>query len=133
MKLTDAFENSKIKARITAQDNKAMNRLKEAVEKKIKQSKEKIYEGLDDFYTLLRLLAAYASGEYRDVDTRTIIAVIAVLIYFLNPMDVIPDFVATFGFVDDLTLLAYVIKTFKTEIDKFIEWEMEGSDVADEL
>jgi uncharacterized membrane protein YkvA (DUF1232 family) len=132
MKITDGFENAKIKARITLRDNKALTILRDAVSDKVEASKGKIAEGLDDLYTLLRLLTAYITGEYREISVTSMIAVVAALIYFLNPMDIIPDFVATIGFLDDLTVLAYVVKTFKDEIDKFIAWEMEGKDVEDE-
>lgn len=130
---SDAFEQSKIKARSTLQDSARLKRLRDAVANKVESSKSRIYESLDDFYTLLRLLGAYATGEYREVSVKTMVAVVAVLIYFLNPMDLIPDFIATFGYLDDLSLLAYVIKNFKEEIDKFIVWEMEGKDVSDEV
>lgn len=129
MKLTEAFRKEKIKARIKMQDNKELLKLKGAVENKIETSKGRISEGLDDLYTLLRLLAAYTTGEYRDIAVKSMVAVVAALVYFLNPMDLIPDFITGFGYLDDLTILAYVIKTFKDEIDRFVVWEMEGKDV----
>lgn len=129
----NAFEQSKIKARNTLQDSVRLKRLRDAVASKVESSKSRIYESLDDFYTLLRLLGAYATGEYREVSVKTMVAVVAVLIYFLNPMDMIPDFIVSFGYLDDLSLLAYVIKNFKEEIDKFIVWEMQGRDVIDEV
>lgn len=132
MKITEGFENSKINARILLRDVRSLKDLGQAVNDKIDKSKEKISDGLDDLYTLLRLLTAYATGEYREIALRSMVAVVAALIYFVNPMDVIPDFVATFGFLDDLTVLAFVIRTFKDEIDKFIAWEMEGKDVEND-
>lgn len=132
MKITEGFENSKIKARILLRDVRSLKDLGQAVDDKIDKSKEKISDGLGDLYTLLRLLTAYATGEYREIALRSMVAVVAALIYFVNPMDVIPDFVATFGFLDDLTVLAFVIRTFKDEIDKFIAWEMEGKDVEND-
>ncbi len=132
MKITEGYESAKIKARISLRDVRSLKELSRAVDHKIEKSKEKIVDGLDDLYTLLRLLTAYATGEYREIAVRSMVAVVAALIYFVNPMDVIPDFVATFGFLDDLTVLAFVVRTFKDEIDKFIEWEMAGKDVEND-
>lgn len=132
MKLTDGYENAKIKARILLQDNKSIASLQDSLDKKIEKSKGKISEGLNDIYTLMRLLAAYTTGEYREIAFKSMVAILAALVYFLNPMDVIPDFVTGLGFLDDLTVLAYVIKTFKDEIDRFVSWEMEGKDVENE-
>lgn len=132
MNLNDAYENSKIKARVYLQDSKRLASLQGALDNKIAKSKSRITEGLNDIYTLMRLLAAYATGEYRQIAFKSMVAVVAALIYFLNPMDLIPDIIATVGFLDDLTILAFVIKTFKEEIDRFVEWEMEGKDVEND-
>ncbi len=132
MKFTETFEQAKIRARIQLQNTKDLLNLNQAVEEKIQKSKEKISHSLDDLYTLLRLVAAYAGGEYREIAIRSMVSIVAALIYFLSPMDAIPDFVTGFGFIDDMAVLAFVIKTFKQEIDRFIVWEMEGKDVEHE-
>ncbi len=131
-KVFERFDKAKEKAKGVLEEGQGLDELQGAVENKVKKSKGKIREGIDDIYTLLRMVAAYASGEYREVAVKSMVAIVGALIYFLNPMDVIPDFITTFGFLDDLTVLAYVIKTFKDEIDRFVHWEMEGKDVADE-
>jgi len=45
------------------------------------------------------------------------------LVYFISPIDAIPDFIPFLGWADDLTLLGYVIKTLKGEIGKYRAWE----------
>lgn len=131
-KLNDGFEKSKESAAEYLENPKLLKGLQDSLKDKINGSKNRIADGLDDIYTLMRLLAAYTTGEYREIAVRSMLAVIAALLYFLNPMDVIPDFITGFGFLDDLTVLAYVVKTFKDEIDKFISWEMNGKDVLDD-
>ena len=131
-KLADSFDRSKDTAAKYLEDPKLLKGLQDSLNDKINSSKNRIADGLDDIYTLMRLLAAYTTGDYREIAVRSMVAVVAALVYFLNPMDLIPDFITGFGFLDDLTVLAYVIKTFKDEIDKFIDWEMNGKDVVDE-
>ena len=131
-KLADDFDKSKDTAAKYLEDPKLLKGLQDSLNDKINSSKNRIASGLDDIYTLMRMLAAYTSGEYREVALRSMVAVVAALIYFLNPMDLIPDFITGFGFLDDLTVLAYVFKTFKDEIDKFITWEMDGKDVVND-
>jgi len=132
VKLSDSFENAKIKANIYLQDNERLSNLQVSLNEKIEKSKEKISESLNDIYTLMRLLAAYSTGEYREIAFKSMVVIVAALIYFLSPLDVVPDFVATVGFLDDLAILTYVFKTFKDEINRFIDWEMEGKDLLDE-
>ena len=53
----------------------------------------------------------------------------AALIYFLNPFDLIPDFLPTLGLVDDATLVALVVASISEDLARFREWEAEqGAD-----
>lgn len=73
--------------------------------------------------TLVRLVRNYASGEYRDIKNSTIISGLAVLLYVLSPIDLIPDFIPVVGFLDDLSLVSWFVGKFQGEIVRFREWE----------
>ena len=73
----------------------------------------------EDLTTLVELLKAYATGEYRDVPRKSLLLVAAGILYFVTPIDVIPDFLLGFGYLDDLTVLTYVIGIVRDEIERF--------------
>ena len=73
--------------------------------------------------TLVRLVRNYISGEYRQIDTGTIVSALGVLLYTLSPVDLVPDFVPVVGFLDDLALISWFIEKFQGEILRFREWE----------
>lgn len=73
--------------------------------------------------TLVRLVRRYASGDYRQVSNATIVSGLAVLLYVLSPIDLIPDFIPVIGFLDDLSLVSWFVGKFQDEIIKFQEWE----------
>lgn len=73
--------------------------------------------------TLVRLVRSYVSGEYRNIATSTIISGLAVLLYVLSPIDLIPDFIPVLGFLDDLSLVSWFVGKFQVEITKFRDWE----------
>ena len=75
---------------------------------------------------LLRLLRAYVRGEYRNVPPKSLILIVAGVLYFLMPFDVIPDFVIGLGFIDDAAVLAWVVSTVKVVLDDFVKWEASG-------
>tara|TARA_B100001013_G_scaffold183150_1_gene110376 strand:- start:2546 stop:2803 length:258 start_codon:yes stop_codon:yes gene_type:complete len=65
-------------------------------------------------------------GEYDGVSRQTIVAVTAALLYFVVPLDVIPDFLIGWGFIDDASVVAYVMNVLAAEMDAFRRWQ-EGS------
>lgn len=73
---------------------------------------------LEDLKTMFELLRAVARGSYR-LRKETLILIAGAVLYFVIPIDVIPDFIPVAGFLDDAAVIAWVVKTCKTEIDLF--------------
>ncbi|WP_416381013.1 YkvA family protein [Hymenobacter sp. GOD-10R] len=80
-------------------------------------------EAWETMQTLFRLIKLSASGEYTGLPTSTVVAAVAVTIYFLFPIDLIPDFIPVLGLLDDVALVAWFSTSIKEELDKFTEWE----------
>lgn len=78
---------------------------------------------LEEVAALVRLVVAYARGTYRDVPLQTMIWVLAGLIYWISPADLIPDFIPVAGYLDDAAVLAFVVRTVRKELDDFTAWE----------
>ena len=76
--------------------------------------------------TLVRMVRSYISGEYRDIRTSTVVSGLAVLLYVLSPIDLIPDFIPVLGFLDDLSLVSWFVGKFHVEITRFRDWEQAG-------
>jgi uncharacterized membrane protein YkvA (DUF1232 family) len=70
----------------------------------------------DDLSTLLRLLAAWASGKYTAIPYRSIVLAVAAVLYFVWPLDAIPDFIPVIGYVDDAFVMAFVVKSIKIDL-----------------
>lgn len=90
------------------------------------------HEAWETLQTLFRLIRSSVSGEYTGLPTSTVVAAVAVTIYFLSPIDVIPDFIPVLGLLDDVALVAWFSTTIKEELDKFQEWEKTRPVVVDE-
>ncbi len=76
----------------------------------------------EQVYTLGRMVRAYAQGHYH-IPWRTLLTVLAGLLYFLNPLDLVPDVLPILGLTDDLAVLAWVYGATAEEIKKFMIWE----------
>ena len=77
----------------------------------------------EKFFVLGRLIKAYATGQYREVPWKTILLIVAAVIYFVNPLDLVPDIIPLTGLTDDFAVLLWVYNSVSNEIEKFLEWE----------
>lgn len=75
-----------------------------------------------DLKLLQELLVAWVRGDYRGVSSQALLSVVAALLYFLSPVDLVPDWLLGVGFLDDLAVLAWVVRRWQSEIDAFKLW-----------
>ena len=54
---------------------------------------------------------------------KVILAVVSVLIYWIAPVDLIPDFIPGIGYVDDAAVVALALKLIKDDLDTYKEWK----------
>ncbi len=81
------------------------------------------HEAWETLQSLFRLIKLSISGEYTELPATTVVAAVAVLIYFMSPIDLIPDFIPVLGLLDDMALVAWFSTSIKHELDKFHTWE----------
>jgi len=77
----------------------------------------------EKFFTMGRMMKAYVKGEYRQIPWKPLLLIAAAVIYFVNPIDLIPDWIPGLGLTDDLGILLTVYNAVGHEIEKFIAWE----------
>lgn len=91
-------------------------------------SKRGLIKGLrDDLALLQALCVAWWRGEYRAINPNALIAAVAGLLYFLSPIDAIPDWLPGLGFVDDLAVLGWVMRKWSGELNAFKVWRQTQS------
>ena len=104
------------------------NKAKKLVDEALKKAdREKGKKGpLDDAWEKVQLLFGmvkdWATGEYKDVPIGSIIIIIIAILYFLNPLDVIPDAILGVGMADDVFVLGLVFKQVSSDMDKYKAW-----------
>ena len=114
------------KAKKIINDDEKLKKLIEDVLKKLKEisSDKKTSAKLNDSLRLfIRIINAYTSKAYTYVPWKTICLIVAGLIYFIYPVDLIPDFIPVSGLIDDIALIAWIYESIQDDIDNFLEWE----------
>jgi len=84
-----------------------------------------------DAATLFRLVRETLRGGYRRLPKRTLVAMVAALIYFVSPLDLLPDVLPLLGFVDDAAVLFWVVRQVRRDIEEFRGWEREWGGALD--
>lgn len=108
------------KAKNYANDKRKTQRLVRDAMKKAKKTGpfEEIW---DKVQLLFGIAKDWSAGEYTEVPTGTIIAIIIGLLYFVSPIDLIPDFLPG-GLIDDALVLGLIFKQVNSDLDKYKEW-----------
>jgi len=101
---------------------KKLSRLLTAVIVYTKKNKNDVNTFLKDILLLWEMLNAWFKGEYKDIPKKTIVLIITALIYFISPVDLIPDWLPG-GFIDDAALITWVMQSISSDIQKFKIWK----------
>lgn len=78
---------------------------------------------LQDLRTMLRLVARWVTKSYQGVSAGSLVVVVSALLYFVAPVDLIPDALGAVGFVDDITVISTAVDTIRAELQQFRRWE----------
>ena len=123
------IEKTRSKAEEYALDPKKAKRLLDDAVKKTKSyeiNRGPLAEVWSYLTALFRLLRVYIRGDYRDIPWGSIVLVIVAIIYFVSPIDLIPDILPG-GLIDDAAVIAFVVAQIKLDLDNFLAWEVERS------
>lgn len=115
-------KNLKARAEAALKDKKLLNSLLCEVTVKADENKGKIKKVWLQLKALVRMLRAWAGGAYREVPWRTLVAALAAVIYFVNPFDLIPDFLIV-GLADDALFIGWVLASIQNDLNRFLQWE----------
>jgi uncharacterized membrane protein YkvA (DUF1232 family) len=80
----------------------------------------------EEFLLLFRFVKAWVVGDYKDTDRGTILWAILAILYFLSPLDLLPD-IFPGGYIDDIYVISFILRRIQVDLDKFRAWEKSKS------
>jgi len=94
----------------------------QAIEDKV-QNSGKLQRFSSDIKLMFSMLRDYWQGNYREVPWKSVAAIAGALVYVMNPMDVIPDLILGFGFIDDAGVVALCLKMVESDLLRYAAWK----------
>lgn len=76
----------------------------------------------DQIKLLFEMLRDYKKGNYNDTPWRSVAGITFALLYILNPLDLVPDFIPFIGVLDDLTVFTITLNLIGKDFDNYKMW-----------
>jgi uncharacterized membrane protein YkvA (DUF1232 family) len=61
-----------------------------------------------------------------------LLTITGALVYFLMPLDAIPDPIVALGLIDDVAVISRTLKLTRTDLDRYQQWRNEQGDAGGE-
>ena len=119
------WAKNKFSSQATAilKSSEALAGLAKSAEEKLSSSfiKDQFKNLWEDLKSVLSMLKDTAVGKYKPNSKKDLLLIVIGLLYFINPMDVIPDIIVG-GFIDDAAVLSWILTKVKGEIEHYNHW-----------
>lgn len=119
-KAKDTLEEGYEEAQEMLKDEDKMERFLQRLEKKLSVI-PLAGNTLSDVPVMASLLRSFVKKEYTDIPIGTIIAILSALIYFVSPIDLIPDLLPG-GKIDDAAVIGACLKLINSDVEDYIKW-----------
>ncbi len=106
--------------------------LVQAVFNRSDQFRARLGDTFADLVLLASLLRDWVTGRYRTVPWGTLLTITGALVYFLMPLDAIPDPIVALGLIDDVAVISRTLKLTRTDLDRYQQWRNEQGDAGGE-
>lgn len=81
-----------------------------------------IGEILESIKLLICIVGDWITGRYKGIPIGSIIMITLALLYFVSPIDIIPDFIPVAGYLDDAIVIGLVLKQVRADLEVYKVW-----------
>ena len=112
--------------KVVQEEGRVYELIRKASEKIEKLGRKTFGDTWDEMLLVVEMIKRWSQGDYQDISKKSVIMVVAAIIYFVAPLDAVPDFLFGWGYLDDLAVLRLVFNQLKVEIEKFKQWKQQN-------
>ncbi len=79
---------------------------------------------IQDVELLVSIVKDYRNKEYKKVPVWVIGAIVFTLLYVINPLDLVPDFLPFVGYLDDAAVVGICLLMIEQELQEYKRWKI---------
>lgn len=129
-KAQDELEKGYKQAKDLLNDQDKIERFLQRLEKKLKVIPI-AGDRLANIPVMASLLRSFFKKEYTDIPIGSIIAITSALIYFVSPIDIVPDSIPFIGYIDDAAVVTVCWKLVESDVKEYVKWREDNGMVLD--
>ncbi|MDK8278334.1 YkvA family protein [Peptostreptococcus anaerobius] len=111
-------------------DEDSMEKFLQSLEKKLKMIPV-VGDKLSVVPVMASLVRSYVNKEYTDIPVGSILAIVSALIYFVSPVDLMPDSIPGIGYLDDAAIITTCWKLVESDVDEYQMWRQVNHKIID--
>ena len=77
----------------------------------------------DKIKLMFNFLKDVKQKNYTKTPWKALAAMIFVIIYIINPLDLVPDFIPFIGYIDDVAVFSFVLKMVGEDLEDYKAWK----------
>ena len=76
----------------------------------------------DKIILMFQMLKDVKQKKYPETPWKTIAAMVFTILYIINPLDLVPDFIPFLGYLDDISVFSFVLKLINDDLTEYKNW-----------
>jgi uncharacterized membrane protein YkvA (DUF1232 family) len=122
-KIPFTFEQAMLTAESYVGCKEKLSLLIEKATRKSRRHYESLLAPWEILQIFFRMISAWVDGKCC-APAESILPVLAAVIYFLSPLDLIPDGIPVLGLMDDVAVIGFVARANLNAVSNFRKWEI---------
>ncbi|UOQ94466.1 YkvA family protein [Halobacillus shinanisalinarum] len=116
------FEKLKKRAGTLVQNPAKTKQIIEQAQEKSEEHQGPLSKVWEELQLMFQMVRDWARGDYQKAPKGSIVAIVGGVLYFVIPLDVLPDFIPVAGLIDDVYIINLVIKQVNSDLQAYKRW-----------
>jgi uncharacterized membrane protein YkvA (DUF1232 family) len=115
----EVYASALAKAKRYLRDPKKLRVIVDEASLKAERSKRQILPAANFIRLFCAVVDDHLTHGHVDIAENDLQHIVAALVYFISPVDVFPDFIPTYGFVDDMFVIGLVAAAVHESLERY--------------